>query len=610
MDIIKKIISYFVSFVKLLWSIIAYIPTFFIRALTLMIIIIMTVSFFSKINHTIGEGTALLIPMDGVLVEQAQEISSFESFFGSNRRGEIELGNLAKTIKAASNDNKINTIVIDLSKFLGGYPADIFYICEVLNDFKKNDDKKIIAISDQYSQGSYVIASFADQVILHPSGGVLLTGWSSKRLFIKDFLDKLDVKVLQFSKGQYKSATETFTRSSMSDQSKESNSKLFEVIWDLTTQSIEKNRNLENGFIEYYTQNLNTLRNQNNSMAELALNKGLVDNLMTRVETEQYLKTQFPNKKSDWRFIHYKDYQIDNSKKDKNIIGIISIAGTILDGNHPRGNAGGENISAIIKKARNEKQLKALVLRVNTPGGSAFASEIIREQVLAIKERDIPIVVSMGGVAASGGYWVSADSDFIFAHEATVTGSIGVAAILFDAQNTIKKVGLNEDGISSSPFAGSLNNGILLSSPPQETIELIQGTVDRLYDDFIGIVANGRGLSLEEAELIAKGRVWSGRDALKLGLIDGIGSLDDAIIKAKSLAGVKDYSLKEYNQTKNNFSLIKDILTLFNLKEDFDSRNIFLDNLKSEFLSIFKWSEKLNDRNQIYYICEECTTNN
>ena len=171
-------------------------------------------------------------------------------------------------------------------------------------------------------------------------------------------------------------------------------------------------------------------------------------------------------------------------------------------------------------------------------------------------------------------------------------------------------MGLNEDGVSSSPFAGSLNNGILLSSPPQETIELIQGTVDRLYDDFIGIVANGRGLSLEEAELIAKGRVWSGRDALKLGLIDGIGSLDDAIIKAKSLAGVKDYSLKEYNQTKNNFSLIKDILTLFNLKEDFDSRNIFLDNLKSEFLSIFKWSEKLNDRNQIYYICEECITNN
>ena len=131
---------------------------------------------------------------------------------------------------------------------MGGYPADIFYICEVLNDFKKNDDKKIIAISDQYSQGSYVIASFADQVILHPSGGVLLTGWSSKRLFIKDFLDKLDVKVLQFSKGQYKSATETFTRSSMSDQSKESNSKLFEVIWELTSQFIEKNRNLENGF--------------------------------------------------------------------------------------------------------------------------------------------------------------------------------------------------------------------------------------------------------------------------------------------------------------------------------------------------------------------------
>ena len=610
MNIIKKIINYFFSFVKLLWSIVAYIPTFFIRAVTIIIIIIFIISFFSKINNTIDDGTALLIPMNGFLVEQAQEVSSLESFFAGGKGNEIELSNLIQIIKAASSDNKINTIVIDLSNFLGGYPADIFYFCEVLDNFKKNSDKKIIAIADQYSQGSYVIASFADKVILHPSGGILLTGWSSKRLFIKDFLDKLDVKVLQFSKGEYKSATENFTRSSMSDKSKESNSKLFDVIWELTSQSIEKNRNLKSGFIEYYIQNLNTLRNQNNSMAELALNVGLVDNLMTRVETEKYLKNQFPDKKADWKFINYKDYQIDNSKKDKNIIGIISIAGTILDGNQPRGSAGGENISAILKKARNENQLKALVLRVNTPGGSAFASEIIREQILAIKDRDIPIVVSMGGVAASGGYWISADSDFIFAHEATVTGSIGVAAILFDVQNTIKKIGLNEDGITSSPFSGSLNNGILLSSPPQEKVELIQGTVDRLYDDFIRIVANGRSLSLQEAELIAKGRVWSGRDALRLGLIDGIGSLDDAIIKAKNLSGVKDYSVKEYNQTKNNISLIMDILHLFNLKEDSNSRNTFFENFKSEFLSILKWSKKLNDRNQLYYICEECIINN
>ena len=591
---------------KLLWSIISYIPTFFIRALTVSIIFIFILSFFSKVSDDVEEGTALFIPMNGVLVEQAQEVSSFESFIGGSRRSEIELKNIINVIKAASNDKKINTIVISLSNFLGGYPADIFYLSEALNNFKKVDGNKIIAIADQYSQASYIIASFADEIILHPSGGVMLTGWSSKRVFVSDFLDKLDVKVLEFSKGEYKSATEVFTRSSMSNESKESNSKLFRVIWEFTSKSIEKNRNLKNGFIENYIQNALIQNYNDTSMAELALKKGLVDKLMTRVEVEKYLADQFPDEKNDWKFIDYRDYKQNSPEKSKNIIGVVSIAGTILDGSQPRGSAGGENISAMIKKARNEKNLKALVLRVNTPGGSAFASEIIREQVLAIKDRGIPIVVSMGGLAASGGYWISANSDYIFAHESSITGSIGVAAILFDAQETIKKLGLNEDGVSNSPFAGSLNSGVLLSSPSEEVVDLIQGNVDRLYNDFIEIVSNGRGISIEEANLIAKGRVWSGIDALDVGLIDQIGSFDDAIDKAKDLAAIKNYYLKEYDKTKNNISLIIEFLNLFSFKNDLEMRDNLYVNLKNEFISIFKWSKNLNDRNQLYYICDEC----
>ena len=606
MNYIKKIINYFIYFMKLLWSIIAYIPTFFIRALTVIIICIFILSLFSKVSDDIEKGTALFIPMNGILVEQAQEVNSFESFLGGARKSEIELKNIINIIKAVSNDKKIDTIVISLSNFIGGYPADIFYLSEALNNFKKVDGNKIIAIADQFSQASYIIASFADEIILHPSGGVLLTGWSSKRVFVKDFLDKLDVRVLEFSKGEYKSATEVFTRSSMSNESKESNSKLFNVIWKFTSKSIEKNRNLENGFIENYIQNALAQNHNNTSMAELALNNGLVDKLMTRVEVEKYLSDQFPDEKNDWKFIHYRDYEQNSPEKNKNIIGLVSIAGTILDGSQPRGSAGGENISAMIKEARNEKNLKALVLRVNTPGGSAFASEIIREQVLAIKDRGIPIVVSMGGLAASGGYWISADSDYIFAHESSVTGSIGVAAILFDAQETIKKIGLNEDGVSNSPFAGSLNNGVLLSSPSEEVVDLIQGNVDRLYNDFIEIVANGRGISIEEANLIAKGRVWSGVDALEVGLIDQIGSLDDAIDKAKDLAAIKDYYLKEYDKTKNNISLIIEFLNLFSFKNDLEMRDNIYVNLKNELISIFKWSKNLNDRNQLYYICDEC----
>lgn len=606
MNYIKKIINYFIYFMKLLWSIIAYIPTFFIRALTVIIICIFILSLFSKVSDDIEKGTALFIPMNGILVEQAQEVNSFESLLGGARKNEIELKNIINIIKAVSNDKKIDTIVISLSNFIGGYPADIFYLSEALNNFKKVDGNKIIAIADQFSQASYIIASFADEIILHPSGGVLLTGWSSKRVFVKDFLDKLDVRVLEFSKGEYKSATEVFTRSSMSNESKESNSKLFNVIWKFTSKSIEKNRNLENGFIENYIQNALAQNHNNTSMAELALNNGLVDKLMTRVEVEKYLADQFPDEKNDWKFIHYRDYEQNLPEKNKNIIGLVSIAGTILDGSQPRGSAGGENISAMIKEARNEKNLKALVLRVNTPGGSAFASEIIREQVLAIKDRGIPIVVSMGGLAASGGYWISADSDYIFAHESSVTGSIGVAAILFDAQETIKKIGLNEDGVSNSPFAGSLNNGVLLSSPSEEVVDLIQGNVDRLYNDFIEIVANGRGISIEEANLIAKGRVWSGVDALEVGLIDQIGSLDDAIDKAKDLAAIKDYYLKEYDKTKNNISLIIEFLNLFSFKNDLEMRDNIYVNLKNELISIFKWSKNLNDRNQLYYICDEC----
>ena len=606
MNYIKKIINYFIYFMKLLWSFIAYIPTFFIRALTVIIICIFILSLFSKVSDDIEKGTALFIPMNGILVEQAQEVNSFESFLGGARKSEIELKNIINIIKAVSNDKKIDTIVISLSNFIGGYPADIFYLSEALNNFKKVDGNKIIAIADQFSQASYIIASFADEIILHPSGGVLLTGWSSKRVFVKDFLDKLDVRVLEFSKGEYKSATEVFTRSSMSNESKESNSKLFNVIWKFTSKSIEKNRNLENGFIENYIQNALAQNHNNTSMAELALNNGLVDKLMTRVEVEKYLADQFPDEKNDWKFIDYRDYKQNSPEKNKNIIGVVSIAGTILDGSQPRGSAGGENISAMIKKARNEKNLKALILRVNTPGGSAFASEIIREQVLAIKDRGIPIVVSMGGLAASGGYWISANSDYIFAHESSITGSIGVAAILFDAQETIKKLGLNEDGVSNSPFAGSLNSGVLLSSPSEEVVDLIQGNVDRLYNDFIEIVSNGRGISIEEANLIAKGRVWSGIDALEVGLIDQIGSFDDAVDKAKDLAAIKNYYLKEYDKTKNNISLIIEFLNLFSFKNDLEMRDNLYVNLKNEFISIFKWSKNLNDRNQLYYICDEC----
>ena len=607
MNTLKNIARNLFKVLQWLWTLISYIPTFFIRTLTVLIIVLIVFNYFSKFTTNIKTGTALLIQMDGILVEQAKSKSSFDLFIQSNDPKEIEINKIVKAINLAGDDKNIESIVIDLSNFIGGYPGDIIYISETLLKFKKNTNKSIIAIADYYSQSSYILASTADEIIAHRNGGVSLYGWSSKRVFVKNLLDKLDIEVIQFSKGEYKSATEIFTEESMSDESKEANLKLQSSIWEFTSNLIEKNRNLETGKINFYIENADILAEDNNfDFANLALNYGLVDSLKTRSETEQYLSVKFPHPKEDWRYINLDEYLKPETTNSENIIGVISVAGTIMDGNQPRGIAGGENVSLLIRNARKEKNLKALILRVNTPGGSAFASELIREELMEIKNLEIPIIVSMGGVAASGGYWIAAESDFIFAHETTVTGSIGVAAILFNAQETAKKIGLNEDGIEKTPFSSGLNSGVFLKTPSDRLINLIQGSVDRLYDNFTGIVSRGRNLSIDQVNEIARGRVWSGSDALDKGLIDAIGSFEDAVNKAKNLANIENYKVKRFDQKKNDYTFLKNIFGLIDIKErDNYNKNLFY-NLKNDFLKTMKWSENLNDPDNLYFLCDEC----
>ena len=225
---------------------------------------------------------------------------------------------------------------------------------------------------------------------------------------------------------------------------------------------------------------------------------------------------------------------------------------------------------------------------------------------MEIKKLDIPIIVSMGGVAASGGYWIAAESDFIFAHETTVTGSIGVAAILFNAQETAKKIGLNEDGIEKTPFSSGLNNGVFLKTPSDRLINLIQGSVDRLYDNFTGIVSRGRNLSIDQVNEIARGRVWSGSDALDKGLIDAIGSFEDAVNKAKNLANIENYKIKRFDQKKNDYTFLKNFFGLMDIQErDNYNKNLFY-NLKNDFFKTMKWQENLNDPDNLYFLCDEC----
>ena len=612
MNLLKIIFHYLTKIIKWIWLFVSYIPTFFVRSLTIILIILIIINYFSKFTNDIKDGTALLINMDGVLVEQAEDRSSFEILFENNAQKELEINSIIESIHKAELDKKIKGIVIDLTNFLGGYPADIIYLSETLLKFKEKTNKNIIAIADYYSQPSYIIASVADEVITHRTGGVSISGWSSKRIFIKDLLDNANIQVIQFSKGKYKSVTEIFTRDSMSDESKEANEKLQNSIWEFTSNFIEQNRGLQNGQVDFYLENIDVLvKDANYDFAEMALNYGFIDSIKTRIETEKYLFNKFPNPNNankDWRYINYLDFIKNKPQKNKKVIGVISVAGTIMDGNQPRGSAGGENISLTIKRASKDKNLKALILRVNTPGGSAFASELIREQLIEIKNLNIPIIVSMGGVAASGGYWISAESDFIFAHETTITGSIGVAALLFDAQEAIKSIGLNEDGIQNSPFSRGMNNGVVLTSPSERVINVIQGSIDKLYDDFVKIVSDGRSLSYEEVDKIAQGRVWSGIEALEIGLIDEIGSFSDAVDKAKELADIENFRIKTYDQRKNLFPFISDFFQIINIKNENNyTKNLFFD-FKKELTNSFKWANNYNDPRNLYFICEECIT--
>ena len=331
MNTLKNIARNLFRALRWIWTLISYIPTFFIRTLTVLIIILIIFNYFSKFTTNIKDGTALLIQMDGILVEQAKSKSSFDLFIQSNDPKEIEINKIIKAINLAGDDKNIESIVIDLSNFIGGYPGDIIYISETLLKFKKNTNKSIIAIADYYSQPSYILASTADEIIAHRNGGVSLYGWSSKRVFVKNLLDKLDIEVIQFSKGEYKSATEIFTEESMSDESKEANLKLQSSIWEFTSNLIEKNRNLETGKINFYIENADILAGDNNfDFASLALNYGLVDSLKTRSETEQYLSDKFPHPKEDWRYINLDEYLKTEITNSENLVGVIDSNNNII----------------------------------------------------------------------------------------------------------------------------------------------------------------------------------------------------------------------------------------------------------------------------------------
>ena len=555
--------------------------------------------------------SALYISLDGYLVERSENINDLNDILFNQRQiNQLQKSEIEDVISKAKNDSRIKGLVINFSNFLGGYPADLLSLNEAILDFKESD-KVFIAYSDFYSQSSYLIASLANKIITHTQGGLFLEGYSSKRIYMKELMKNLGIEVIQLSYGNYKSALENFTLSEMSEEDKIQRTELNNFIWEEISDAIEANRGFKEGYVKNVIMNMDTiLVNNAGNWAEFALKKGFVDELMNRKELENYLNGQFPGDQEGWNFIDYRNYDIKETEiKDASVIAKIIVSGPIVDGFESNGVASGETISALIRDAV-KQDVKAIVLRVSSPGGSAFASELIREQLKEAKNEGIPIVVSMGGVAASGGYWISVSSDHIFAEETTITGSIGVAAILFNAEEAIKKIGLKEDGVSFSPVSGSFENPIFLSKPNEQMISLYESTIHGLYDNFIHLVSEERNLSKEEVESLGQGRIWVGKDAKRFGLIDEIGSLKDAEETAANLANLENYIVKEFEQKRSPFleylSFFENFIKINNNSE-FKFKKL---NINYNLNNFFNNLSILDDPRSIYYLCYECLTIN
>jgi len=551
--ILKNIYNLILLFFRNLFNFILFLPKFLFGIIILVILVFLVRFSLTDNSQKLTNGTALYLPMEGYLVEEKVSNNDIRDLlFSENNIPQIDLHQLLDSIEYAKDDDKIIGIVIELSDFLGGYPSDLIKVSNKIDEFIKTG-KHVTAYADFFSQSAYIIASPSSNIVSYPSGGLLFEGFSSKRVFYKDLFDKVGLEVVNLSEGQFKTAFENLTLSSMSNEDKSQRKNLLQSIWLDITSEVEKNRNLESGSIKYYLDNLDYILEDNNGdWGQASLKTNFIDELMNREEFKEYLNQIYVNKKSkEFKKIDYRDYKKKKSKiEDKNIIAIISLSGPILDGYQTQGVASGENISELLLKAKEDKKVKAIVLRINTPGGSVFASELIRDNVLEAKKVGIPVITSMGGVAASGGYWVAASSDYIFAEDLTITGSIGVASVLFNAEETLNKIGINEDGFSSSIFS-DIFGPILFDKPNPRLINLYEITIENVYQKFINIVSEGRSIPKEKVYDLAEGKVWIGKEALNLGLVDEIGSLEDAIKKAADIANVKEFNVKRFIK-KNN----------------------------------------------------------
>lgn len=512
----------------------------------------------------VPETTALLVAPYGNLVEELSGETNENAVLAllGEERPETLLRPLLEAIEAAKDDDRVQALVLDTDRLSGAGLSKLQTLRAAIDRFKESG-KRVIATADYYSQTQYYLASAADEIYIHPMGLVLLTGYGSYRSYYKEALDKLQIDWHVFRVGEYKSAVEPYLRSDMSPAARESRQRWLSILWQAYTDDVEKSRSLVPGSVNLYSSSFaDLLAEHDGNAASVALSAGLVDHVAHRDQVRQRL-IELVGEDEDRSFnrishgSYLKAVKRPQEKSD-NELAVVVARGAIYDGRRAPGRIGGDTTAQVIRQARESDSVKALVLRVDSPGGSAFASEIIRREVELTQAAGKPVVASMSSVAASGGYWISMSADEIWAQPTTITGSIGIYAMFPTYPRTLERFGVHNDGVGTGPFAGTLRPDRRL---PEEAARAMELMIEQGYNEFIEGVAAGRGKTPEEVDEVARGRVWAGADAVELGLVDHLGGLEEAIASAAKLADLgEDYRVSYLQQERDWRSRVLDWL--------------------------------------------------
>jgi len=537
------------KFVGAIWKLLVGIKD----ALVLLLLIIFFAGIYGALSARpapVRDGV-LDLDLNGSLVEQPAR-RNWSDIAGSPRIDQFRLRDLVAALDKAKDDGRVKAVALDLSGFSGGGATAIGDLAQAVRRVR-DAGKPVVAYGVGFTDDSYALASAASEIWLNPLGGVLIAGPGGSNLYYKGLLDKLGVTANVYRVGTYKSAVEPYIRNDMSPEAKQNYMALDGARLETWKQEVKQARPKAN--IDLFLTNMNgAVAAAGGDMAKAALQAGLVDRIGDQRQFEARLAELGGGPGT--RGVAYKRVKLGSYVSDvvdrhpSGPIGVVTIAGMIVDGKAGPGTAGGDTIATQIEDGIRNKGIKALVVRVDSPGGSVLASERIRQALLEAKSKRIPVVVSMGSVAASGGYWVSTPADFIYAEPSTITGSIGVFGIIPSFQGTLKKLGVGADGVKTTALSGEPD---LFKGPSPEANQLIQSGVNSMYGRFLNIVAEARHKTPQQVDQIAQGRVWDGGTARQLGLVDGFGGMSDAIGKAAQLAKLGNERTVRYLEEQPRF---------------------------------------------------------